>query len=49
MLRSAKAAGLKITAETCPHYLTFAAEDIPDGATNLLPPIREGKPRTALE
>src|SRR6185295_710809 len=33
MLREAKAAGLRITAETCPHYLTFAAEEIPDGAT----------------
>ncbi|MEO7970025.1 MAG: amidohydrolase family protein, partial [bacterium] len=32
-LRAAKAAALKITAETCPHYLTLAAEDIPDGAT----------------
>jgi allantoinase len=43
VLRAAKAAGLKITAETCPHYLTFAAEDIPDGATEFkcCPPIRE--------
>jgi allantoinase len=42
-LRAAKAAGLKITAETCPHYLTLAAEDIPDGATEFkcCPPIRE--------
>ena len=43
MLRAAKAAGLKITAETCPHYLTLAAEDIPDSATEFkcCPPIRE--------
>jgi allantoinase len=43
MLREAKAAGLKITAETCPHYLTFAAEEIPEGATEFkcCPPIRE--------
>jgi allantoinase len=43
LLRTAKAAGLKITAETCPHYLAFAAEDIPDGATEFkcCPPIRE--------
>ncbi len=43
MLRAAKAAGLKLTAETCPHYLAFAAEDIPDGATEFkcCPPIRE--------
>ncbi len=42
-LCAAKTAGLKITAETCPHYLTFAAEDIPDGATEFkcCPPIRE--------
>ena len=33
----------RVTAETCPHYLTFAAEDIPDGATEFkcCPPIRE--------
>ena len=43
ILRAAKAAGLQITAETCPHYLHFAAEDIPDGATEFkcCPPIRE--------
>lgn len=43
LLRDAKAAGLKITAETCPHYLAFAAEEIPDGATEFkcCPPIRE--------
>jgi allantoinase len=42
-LRSAKSEGLKITAETCPHYLTLAAEEIPDGATEFkcCPPIRE--------
>ncbi|HBB86391.1 MAG TPA: allantoinase AllB [Blastocatellia bacterium] len=42
-LRAAKTEGLKITAETCPHYLTLAAEDIPDGATEFkcCPPIRE--------
>src|SRR5207237_2402855 len=33
MLREARQAGVKITAETCPHYLHFAAEDIPAGAT----------------
>jgi allantoinase len=42
-LRAAKAEGLPFTAETCPHYLTFAAEDVPDGATEFkcCPPIRE--------
>jgi allantoinase len=46
----AKAAGAPITAETCPHYLTFAAEDIPDGATEFkcAPPIRESRHREAL-
>jgi len=50
MLREAKAAGIKITAETCPHYLTFAAEEIPDGATEFkcCPPIREGENRELL-
>lgn len=49
-LASAKADGLKLTAETCPHYLTFAAEDIPDGATEYkcCPPIRERENREQL-
>ncbi len=43
LLKEAKAAGLPLTAETCPHYLFFAAEEIPDGATEFkcCPPIRE--------
>jgi allantoinase len=42
MLAAAKQAGLRVTAETCPHYLTFAAESIPDGGTQFAacPPIR---------
>ena len=50
MLREAKTAGLEITAETCPHYLTFAAEEIPDGATEFkcCPPIRERENREQL-
>src|SRR5208282_3414859 len=49
-LRTAKAAGGQITAETCPHYLTFAAEEIPDGATEFkcAPPIRERENREKL-
>jgi allantoinase len=33
----------RLTAETCPHYLTLAAEDVADGATafKCAPPIRE--------
>ncbi len=43
-IRAAKDDGVSITAETCPHYLTLRAEDIPDGATQFkcCPPIREG-------
>lgn len=39
-----------LTGETCPHYLTFAAEEIPDRATQFkcAPPIREAKHREAL-
>lgn len=50
MLRDAKTAGVRITAETCPHYLTFAAEEVPDGATEFkcCPPIRERENREQL-
>jgi allantoinase len=43
LLRAAQAEGLPVTAETCPHYLRFAAEDVPDGATEFkcAPPIRD--------
>lgn len=33
VLVAARSAGARVTAETCPHYLTFSAEEIPDGAT----------------
>ncbi len=50
LLREARATGVKITAETCPHYLTFAAEEIPDSATEFkcCPPIRERENREQL-
>jgi len=50
LLREARAAGLPLSAETCPHYLHFAAETIPDGATSFkcAPPIRDGANREAL-
>lgn len=43
LLRQAKADGLAVSVETCPHYLTFAAEEIGEGATEFkcAPPIRE--------
>jgi allantoinase len=50
MLREARAEGLPITVETCPHYLTFCADEIADGATLLkcAPPIRTRAHRDAL-
>lgn len=49
-LRAARRAGLPVTAETCPHYLTFAAEEISDGATawKCAPPIRGREVREQL-
>lgn len=46
----ARRAGVRVTVETCPHYLTFVAEDIADGATALkcAPPIRERLHRDGL-
>ena len=43
----ARSAGLPITAEACPHYLYFVAEEIPDGGTafKCAPPIRERENR----
>lgn len=50
LLRTARAQGVKITAETCPHYLHFTAEEIADGATEFkcCPPIRERDNRELL-
>jgi len=50
IIKAAKAEGLPLTAETCPHYLTFEAEEIPDGATDhkSCPPIRGRANRLAL-
>jgi allantoinase len=50
MLRRAQNEGVRIAAETCPHYLHFAAEEIPDGATEFkcCPPIRERSNRERL-
>jgi allantoinase len=49
-LARAKAAWVPITAETCPHYLSFSAEKIRDGATEFkcVPPIRQAAHRAAL-
>jgi allantoinase len=49
-LAAARAAGLPVTVETCPHYLTFAAEEIPDADPRFkcAPPLRERAHREAL-
>lgn len=43
LIAEAKRAGVRITVETCPHYLTLTAEEVPDGASEFkcCPPIRE--------
>lgn len=43
VLGKAREEGVNISVETCPHYLCFASEEIPDGATvfKCCPPIRE--------
>jgi allantoinase len=50
LLVAARTEGVAITVETCPHYLTFAASDIPDGATafKCAPPIRDRDHRDRL-
>ncbi|MET7984644.1 MULTISPECIES: allantoinase AllB [unclassified Streptomyces] len=43
LIAAAKADGVRLTVETCPHYLTLTAEEVPDGASEFkcCPPIRE--------
>jgi allantoinase len=50
MLASARAEGIRLTVETCPHYLHFTSEQIPAGATEYkcCPPIREAANRELL-
>jgi allantoinase len=50
VIAAARRAGVRVTAETCPHYLTFTAEEIPDGATEFkcCPPIRPAANRELL-
>ncbi|WP_415855394.1 allantoinase AllB [Sinomonas sp. G460-2] len=50
MIATAKRDGVKLTVETCPHYLTLLAEEIPNGATafKCCPPIREAANRELL-
>jgi allantoinase len=50
ILAAARAEGLGVTTETCPHYLTLAAEEVPDAATayKCCPPIRDRANRDLL-
>ncbi|TWH22894.1 allantoinase [Prauserella rugosa] len=50
LIAEARADGVAVTAETCPHYLSFVAEEIRDGATEFkcCPPIREAANREQL-
>jgi allantoinase len=50
VIAAARADGARVSAETCPHYLTFCAEEVPDGATEYkcCPPIRDSAHRDGL-
>lgn len=50
MISSARRGGVRLTAETCPHYLALTAEEIGDGATafKCSPPVREAANRELL-
>ena len=50
VIAAARAGGARVTVETCPHYLTFSAEEIEDGATpfKCAPPLRERRHRDGL-
>ncbi|MFI1968244.1 allantoinase [Streptomyces cinnamoneus] len=50
VIAAAKARGVPVTVETCPHFLTLTAEEVPDGATEFkcCPPIREAANQDAL-
>ncbi|HUB18217.1 MAG TPA: allantoinase AllB [Acidobacteriaceae bacterium] len=49
-IRRARSEGLPLTVETCPHYLHFAAEEIPDGSTlhKCAPPLRSAANREQM-
>ncbi|MEV7104060.1 allantoinase AllB [Streptomyces atroolivaceus] len=50
LIAAAKAEGVRVTVESCPHFLTLTAEEVPDGATEFkcCPPIREAANQDAL-
>jgi allantoinase len=49
-IRAARASGVRLTVETCPHYLSLRAADVPDGGVEFkcCPPIRDDANRDAL-
>ncbi|WP_328886217.1 allantoinase AllB [Streptomyces sp. NBC_00316] len=50
LIAAAKRDGVRVTVESCPHFLTLTAEEVPDGATEFkcCPPIREAANQDAL-
>jgi allantoinase len=50
LIAAARRGGVRVSAETCPHYLALAAEDVPEGGTQFkcCPPIREAANRELL-
>ncbi|MFE6494567.1 allantoinase AllB [Streptomyces sp. NPDC057748] len=50
MIAAAKREGVRISVESCPHFLTLTAEEVPDGATEFkcCPPIREAANQDVL-
>jgi allantoinase len=50
LLAAARADGVRVTVETCPHYLALTAEEVPDGDTRFkcCPPVREAANQDAL-
>lgn len=50
MIRSAKARGVKVTCETCPHYYSFTVDEVLTSGVNakMNPPLREEKDKKAI-
>lgn len=50
LIAAAKREGVRVSVESCPHFLTLTAEEVPDGATEFkcCPPIREAANQDAL-
>ncbi|MFF4167820.1 allantoinase AllB [Streptomyces sp. NPDC001741] len=50
LIAAARREGVRVTVESCPHFLTLTAEEVPDGATEFkcCPPIREAANQDAL-